>query len=196
MELFFDVETSGFINKKLGVNDAEQAWVVQLAAILSTKDEIIKELNIIVQPLNDKMNPYAEKVHGISVKKAKEIGHPEAEVIACFADLQIDEPIRICHNYDFDSQFIDHMFKRNMDVLTDEQRSKFFIQLPAFCTMKSKEIITYCNLKNKYGKPKWPKLAELYFKLFKKDFAHAHDALADVKALRECYYELQLQGII
>ncbi len=196
MELFFDVETSGFPSKKLEPDDKKQAWAIQLAAVLSTKDTIIHELNVLIQPEGREMNYHAEKVHGISIEKAQAEGIPEAEAIAQFADLLLNEPTKVCHNYDFDSQFIDFMFKKHMDTLSDLQRSKFFIQLPAFCTMKSTAIRDYVGAVNVKGNIKWAKLTKMYKKLFEKEFDSAHDAMADVKALRDCYYELQKREVI
>jgi hypothetical protein len=61
------------------------------------------------------------------------------------------------------------------------------------CTMKSST--SFCRLTGPYGQ-KWPKLQELYQKLFKKQYDNAHSALADVRACAECYFELRRLGII
>jgi DNA polymerase III epsilon subunit-like protein len=196
MELFFDTETSGFLSKKIPFDHKDQGWVVQLAAVLSTNKEIIKTLNVLIIAGNRTINSHAQAVHKISVEQANKEGIPEAEAIAKFADLQLERPTKICHNYSFDSAFVYQMFQRNLDSLNDQQRSIFYIDLPHFCTMKDKRIKTFADTYNKRGQLKWPKLSELYKKLFKKDFPDAHDALADVMALRECYYKLQEKEII
>ena len=41
-----------------------------------------------------------------------------------------------------------------------------------------------------YGGYKYPKLGELYYKLFNKHFNNQHNAMADVEATYECYKEL------
>jgi len=196
MELFYDTETSGFPSKKIEHDHADQAWAIQLAAVLSTKDEIIAEMNVMIQPDGRTMNYHAEKIHGISLEKAQVEGIPEVEAIARFADMQLQRPTKICHNYDFDAQFISFMFKKHMDSLTDQQRSIFFIDLPHFCTMKDNSIKNYIGAKNVKGQLKWASLAEMYEHLFKADFPNAHDAMGDVKALRECYYELKRLEVI
>lgn len=43
---------------------------------------------------------------------------------------------------------------------------------------------------------KWPKLGELYRFLFNKDFEGAHDAMFDVIALKECFFEMAKRGVI
>jgi len=196
LELFYDVETSGFISSKKDFDDPEQAWAVQLAAILSTKDKIITELDVLIKPNGRKINSHAEAIHGISLTRAQEEGIEEVKAIGMFANLLVDEPLKVCHNAFFDSQFIYQMFQRNIESLDDKQRSRFYVDIPQFCTMKDKNIMHFVGAKNKNGKLKWPKLSELYEKLFSCNFPDAHNALADVKALRDCYYELKKKGII
>lgn len=197
MELFYDVETTGFISGKKSYDDLTQAWAIQCAAILSNKDSIIDSMDVIIKPNGrTEMNPYAEKVHGISLERAEKEGIPEEEALKLFAQLQVKSDKKICHNASFDSKYLYQMMQRNMDVLTDVERSSFYLEDNHFCTMKNVKIIKFCNLKNKTGRPKWPKLSELYNKLFDKEFENAHNALADVKALRDCYYELIAREII
>lgn len=43
---------------------------------------------------------------------------------------------------------------------------------------------------------KYPNLTELHRKLFKKAFADAHDALADVLACKAACYELRTRGVM
>ena len=196
LHLFFDTETSGFISNKKTFNDPAQAWCCQIGAILSTRDEIISKLNVLIKPAGRSMNYHAEQVHGYSLEKLEKEGIDELEAIELFANLMLDSPKKICHNYDFDWKYIYQMFQRNQDKLTDSGRSVFYLDLPHVCTMKSPSVIKYCDLKNVYGKPKWPKLYELHMLLFEKDFTSAHDAFADIEATRRCYYELIAKGII
>lgn len=197
LHFFFDTETSGFISKKKTIDDPTQNWCVQIGAILSTKDEIISELDVLIKP-NGRTIPefLTQNVHGISVEQAQEKGIEEVEALELFARMLKDMPKKICHNFLFDNEFLDHMFQRNMDELSDEARSKYFIQFPHFCTMRDKNIIKFCDLKNIKGAPKVPKLEELYMILFEEDFPNAHNALADAQATRKCYYELLKRGII
>lgn len=43
---------------------------------------------------------------------------------------------------------------------------------------------------------KFPKLLELYQKLFDKGFENAHDALSDCRAVKDCFFELVRRGVI
>lgn len=197
LNLFFDTETSGFIKKDLEPDDPKQAWCCQIGAILCTKEGIIEKLDVIIKANGREMNPWlVTNCHGISAERADKEGIEEIEALERFAHMMKDLPKRICHNYDFDFQFIDHMFLRNMEDLSDEARSKYFLQLPHFDTMKDKEIVKYCGLKNKKGAPKWPKLEEMYEILFEKTFPDAHNAYVDAQATMKCYYELIDRGVI
>lgn len=196
LHLFFDTETSGFISKKLSFDNPKQAWIVQLGALLSTRDKIIDEVDILIKPNGRTMNSIAQQVHGITLEQAQDEGIEELEALEIFASLLDEYPKKICHNYDYDANFIDQLFRRHMDKLNDTQRSVYFINLPHVCTMKHAKVIEFCQLPNKWGKYKWPKLTELHTSLFGESFEGAHDAMADVIATRRCYYELSKRGII
>jgi len=194
--LFFDTETSGFITKSKPATDPDQAWVVQLAGVLCNKEEVIKTVNVIIKANGRSMNSHAQAIHGISPEQADRDGLDEPEALSLFADLLTNNPLRICHNYAFDSVFLDQLFERNMDVLSDEHRSKYFLQFPHFCTMTDPRIKKFCNCKNKKGAVKNPRLIELYEKLFNNSFSSQHDAMADVNALRSCYFKLKEMEVI
>ena len=194
--LFFDTETSGFLSKKLPFDDRSQAWCVQIGAVLSTQEEIISDLNILIQANGREMNYHAQKIHGISIEKADAEGLPEFEATKAFAELLKESPLIVCHNYDFDWPFVYQMMQRNLDELDDFSRSRFYIEYESFCTMKNPKVKTFVDARNVKGHKKFPKLIELHQKLFNSDFENAHDAMADILATRKCYYELINQGVI
>ncbi len=188
--LFFDTETSGFISKALAANDPKQAWTVQIGALLATKEKQLDKMNTIIQSNGREMNYHAQKVHGISPEKADEEGIPELEAAEQFGLLLRQADLVVCHNYDFDWKFVQQLMERNIDEMSDEARSAFYLDLPGYCTMKDKKIVTFCGLKNKAGRPKWPKLIELHEILFEESFDGAHDAFADITATARCFFEL------
>ena len=188
--LFFDTETSGFINKALPASDPAQAWTVQIGAILASMEEELDQMNVIIKSNGRKMNPFAEQVHGISSERADIEGIEEFEAAEQFGLLLRQADLVVCHNFDFDWNYVVHMMERNLDVLSDMARSAFYLDLPNFCTMKDKKIVKFCGLKNKAGRPKWPKLIELHNILFEEGFDNAHDAYADIAATKRCFFEL------
>jgi len=199
--LFYDTETSGFRNKSKNYEDPTQAWVVQLGWMLSKGDQVLSTGNFIVRPnyLNinkgldfiRSINPKAAEVHGISVDTAKQYGHPEDDVTSMFVQDHLNADLLVCHNYAFDIEFLKDMIAR-WDCVTEAIN---FSERPHYCTMKSST--EFCALPHARWKTsfKWPKLVELHEKLFGEGFDGAHDALADVRATRRCYYELQKRGI-
>jgi len=59
----------------------------------------------------------------------------------------------------------------------------------SLCTMHAGT--DYCKIPGYYGY-KWPKLQELYNKLFGYDFEDAHDAMADITATKKCFFEKRI----
>ena len=60
--------------------------------------------------------------------------------------------------------------------------------MPIFCTMETGAYYTKIETYN--GDYKWPKLIELYRHLFGHDFKGAHNSLDDIRATRECFWEM------
>lgn len=106
----------------------------------------------------------------------------------------------IGHNIYFDTSII----KANILKLYYHKRIEhaFFMEFSDLIH-KDKRIdtmrktIKFCNLPGTRGPncPKYPKLSELYSKLFNKTF-NAHNAKEDVDACYECYVELVKLGVI
>lgn len=188
MELFFDTETSGFRSKKLAADDPNQAWIVQLAAILSTEEQIMAEINVIIKAEGRTIHPMAQQTHGISVEAAAK-GMEESDAAFFFLSLVAPATVVICHNHPFDAPFVNDLMIRS----GFEPESRIISELPNYCTMRQSTDL--CKLPGRYGKFKWPKLTELHQFLFNEDFEGAHDALADVRATRRCYYELKKRGL-
>lgn len=194
--LFFDTETSDFIKKSLPANDPEQAWTVQIGAILASQTEELGQMNVIIKANGRSMNYYAQEVHGITVERADLEGIEELEAAEQFGKLLRQAELVVCHNFVFDWNYVYQMMERNLDGLSDEARSAFYLDLPNHCTMKDKAVVKMCGLKNKAGKLKWPKLIELHEHLFSEGFDGAHDAYADISATKRCFFELVNRGVI
>lgn len=202
MYLFFDTETTGTPrNYKAPISDSGN-WprLVQLAWILYEVNGTIRETgNFIISPDGFEIPEQASAVHGITTEQAKKEGQPLWKVLHHFSmDLKKAEYL-IGHNISFDEKIVGaeyfrlgqqnpFEFQRISEVGIDRITS-----LPKICTMLTST--RYCNIPGKYG-PKWPKLQELYSKLFGKEFEDAHDALADIKATAECFYEMIRIGVI
>lgn len=192
--LFFDTETTGKpLNYKAPVTDLYN-WprLVQLAWIMADKDgNVLKKKSVIIKPEGFSIPADSVAVHGITTERALREGLSLNDVLEEFAtDLSLAEHI-VGHNIDFDQHIVGAELCRigmNFNTLMDK---------PCTCTMKTST--KYCAIPNPntyFGGYKWPSLQELYQKLFNRSFEDAHDALADITATKECYFELKHQGII
>lgn len=106
----------------------------------------------------------------------------------------------IGHNIYFDSSTI----KANvLRMIKQETAKEAFYQEIEEILHKDRRIdtmmstIKFCELPGKYaGQFKWPKLTELYEKLFPGEKFDAHSSGADVDATYKCYLKLKELGVI
>ena len=187
--LFFDTETTGVpLNYKASSSDT-QNWprLVQLAWVLTDEEgNRIHVGNLIVKPEGFIIPTDAIRVHGITTQRANEEGVSLAEVIEQFkADLDVANYI-VGHNVDFDKKIVGaEMIRLGLKDIMDSKKS--------YCTMQSS--IDFCKIPGKYGY-KYPKLQELYKKLFGTEFDNAHDAMNDIEATEKCFWELRKRNLI
>ena len=184
MYLFFDTETTGLpINWKAPVTDLNN-WprLVQLAYLLYDQNgNKIAEKNFIIKPQGFIIPKEASEIHRISPEKANKEGIELKEVLDDFQNAINQVECLVAHNMSFDEKIIRAEFLRNM--MDDSIMAKKKI-----CTMES--ATNFCALKGPYGY-KWPKLSELYYKLFQTDFEEAHNATFDILATAKCFWELK-----
>jgi len=189
MYLFFDTETTGLPrNYKAPVSDVNN-WprMVQLAWLLyDGKGKLVSGKNHIIKPEGFTIPVDATKVHGISTKRAIEEGVFIQDVLNEFHEQISLAKCLVAHNISFDEKIAGAEFIRNK--MSNPIASKARI-----CTM---EVSTdYCKLEGQYGY-KWPKLAELHYKLFNTHFEEAHNAAVDITATAKCFWELKERGVI
>lgn len=194
--LFFDTETSGLPkNWKAKVTELDN-WprLVQLAYIITEDTDdgynIHKEFDYIVKPVGFTIPDNVAKVHGITQEIAMEKGIMLDIVLNQFVyDVSISD-VLIAHNMNFDEKIMGAECIR--DSGTD-----WLSKRPKICTMKSST--SFCAIPGPYGS-KWPKLDELYQKLFgvsfEEEFGTAHNALNDIRATIKCFYKLKQIGVI
>ena len=197
--LFFDTETTGLPNKK-DILDPNQARLLQLGAILASPDgEIISELNTLVQIGDAIINPYALEAHGITAEKANSEGIHPKEAFEKFHELSESAECLVCHNHNFDFKIIELTATQIIEHYDDPSDPDLMIgdirDMPFYCTMV--QATEFCALPKKRGSGfKYPKLVELYQILFDKNFSGMHDAMADVTATMECFFELKKRGVM
>lgn len=184
--LFFDTETSGKPKDYDCPASDTNNWprLVSFAYILSSETgDIIEKDAFIVKPDGYEIPKDAENIHGISTELANKEGIDIKEALNIIESLIDKAGIIVGHNISFDINVIDSEFYRYREKL-------YLDNIPYRCTMK--ESISYCAL----PKSKYPKLQELYIKLFGRQFKDAHNAMADIQATFECFWELVKLGVI
>ncbi len=192
--LFFDTETTG-LPKKFSVPPEQDPdnWprIVQIAWAGyddAGREEFVRDC--IIAPDGFEIPADAARIHGITTERARAEGGPIAPVLEAFVGDAGRCGQLVAHNADFD-----------LPIITAEC-IRYDIEhplaaTPAFCTMKSREVIKHCKIPNKWRQGyKWPRLDELHTVCFGEGFDGAHDALADVRACSRCFFALREQGII
>lgn len=195
IKLFIDSETTGLpLNDNLPYTDLKNwPYLVQVALIIEDDNYgILAKRNIILKPDGYTIPESATKIHGISNEIAVKNGEDRDKVIS-FLDLALyKSDIIIGHNVSFDLNVIkseiirikgieNALFKKKKHIVIDTMKMGRNI-----CKIPNLSFHTRLSLPNKY-----PKLDELYYKLFNKHFNNQHDAMADVQAAYDCYYELK-----
>ena len=180
----FDCETTGLVpkDKITKENVAYFPHIVSLSWVLyDTEDsETLVEKDEVVTCAIPIKNSF---IHHITDEISAK-GIPLECALNDFIDDATGADLVVAHNLSFDSKMIEvslYRLGRQLDY-------NKFKRIPSHCSMMSN--IKFCGLRNKYGL-KFPKLQELYVKLFGEEFENAHNSLADTKACLKCYLKLK-----
>jgi DNA polymerase III epsilon subunit-like protein len=186
MNLFLDTETTGLPPK--GAN-----WDVDYKVfpyIVSIAWKIGKRQQYFIIHQEGRVIPKeATAIHGITTKMAND---PEQTQPASFVYSMLmcdaEQAINIIgHNLYFDISTI----KANILRLHGPKSKQASISNDVFD--KDKRLDTMRGSMSLFGK--WPKLIDLYKKLFNEEF-EAHNALHDVVACERCFIELRKRKIL
>lgn len=187
--LFFDTETTGLPkNWKAPVTDLDN-WprLIQIAWVLYDKEgNMLEEKSHIVKPEGFEIPKVASDIHGITTEKALAEGRPLIDVLKEFNQVAGRAQNLVAHNMSYDIMIVHAELLRNKLPCDIEKKVKT-------CTKESST--NFCKIDGPYGF-KWPKLNELYMKLFNEELKDAHDALVDVKATAKCFWEMKKRGIM
>ena len=195
VRLFIDTETTGLpLNDKLPYTDLDN-WphLVQVALIIEDDNcGILAKRNIILKPDGYVIPESSTKVHGISNERAIRNGENRDKVIS-FLDLVLyNSDIIIGHNVSFDLNVIKseiiRIKGRGNALFTKKKHSVIDTMKIGMNICKIPNLLFHSRSNQPY---KYPRLDELYYKLFNKHFDNQHDAMADIQATHDCYYELK-----
>ena len=205
--LYFDTETTGLPHQPADPalygethNAGGFPKLVQLAWILTDGlGRTLSEQSHIIRPDGFTIPEDASAIHGISTERALVEGIPVADVLGDFTGDLLQADTIVGHNIGFDVE----VAKEELERIGASEAAEKLTSTPVVDTMK--ETVELCAIPYPEGEPrkydtgcdyKYPKLRELYKVLFGKEFENAHDALADIRATRECYEELINKNVI
>ena len=190
--VFFDTETDGLPkNYKAPVTDTHN-WprIMQLGWVVADKETrtvISSHDHLIIPPDGGFAKPTSPEghIHGFTDEMCRERGNHLRDVLSMFFIDVLDADMVIAHNMGFDRAIVGAECIRT--GMSPKPSAGFF------CTMLA--TVDYCALPGPYGY-KWPKLQELYRKLFNEEFDGAHGAIQDATATMRCYFELKRLNIL
>jgi DNA polymerase III subunit epsilon len=189
MFLFFDTETTGLPKNWKRPHTDTDNWprMVQIAWLLfDLKGKQLDSKNYIIKPDGYTIPKEVSMIHGITTSRAENEGHDLIQVLTEFSEYINESEYMVAHNMSFDEKIAGAEFVRK------NVPNKLFVK-KRFCTMLSSTDI--CKIPGPYGY-KWPKLAELHYKLFREDFDDAHDASVDISITAKCFWEMKKRKLI
>ena len=187
--LIVDVETNGLPKKRKAHYSEVDSWprIVQMSwGIYDITGKELKFEDHIINPEGQfTISRETSDIHGITNEIAKEKGVSIKKVLKLFrTDLTHNENIKaiICHNTKFDINVIKSEYSRiNRKLKTKDKE--------IICTMMA--TINFCKIEFKSREGyKFPRLEELYMKLFNCQMEKAHDSKYDVINLAKCFFHL------
>lgn len=187
--LFFDTETTGLPPKGCDpVTDFERyPHIVQISWSLNDRN-----MDFIIKPDGWTIPPQATAIHGITNEDAQ--NGVKLDFALRLFSMDLIRADKICaHNADFDIGMIISNAARVTEKCGRVLKA-FLNHITCIDTMMlTIDFVGACFPDGTPGK--YPKLEELYYKLFNETFP-AHNSMQDVLALKRCYYELIKQDII
>jgi len=183
--LFVDVETSGIPDSLKNPVSAQELWpyVLQVAwQVYDLRGNLIKTEDHYLFDEKITIDKSSQEIHGLTLETLHSIGERRKDVMRRFGkDLREYQPTLVGHFVELDSKMLQVAMARSgmKNIVKD---------FPHFCTMLATSEYAYMPDKN------FPKLDELYQRLFSEKPEQLHNALSDVKATAKCFFELARRG--
>ena len=177
--LIVDIETSGLPQNT--ANGTIYPEIIQIAWVVTNKKGLVlKKNSFIIETVFIKKNNYSSIVN-IDFEVARKVMFPLQHALK-----KLTEDIKICdyvvtHNTEFDLSILGHYYVKIYGTNP-------LLRKATICTMKS--TVNYCKIPNNYGF-KYPKLSELYEKLFDYQVKNSHNAEVDVLHTLKCFKKLK-----
>jgi len=211
--LVFDVETTGLLPRKprgstSPIPISAYPHIIQLSFVIYdiNNKKLIRSYNSYVKLKGDVViGEYVSKLTGITNDICNDKGDNIINVLKALYDAYTECDVVVAHNIDFDEKMTLIEIERNREQLVSVVPecmtlfNKLYEQVNGvdrYCTMRKGTAL--CNIigpSNGSGRPptaKWPKLAELYAKLFNGEVVDGmHNSMVDVLACIRCYLQMR-----
>lgn len=182
MILIFDTETTGLPPRQADVTDTD-AWthcrLVEIAWRLYTPDgDLVENCSVIVRPDGFDIPETCARIHGITTEYAQAHGAPLADALAALRAVSSAAHTLVAHNINFDIRVVASEIARlgQADFLEE------WLAKRRECTM----------LMGTLPNGRWPKLIDLYRRLFNQDpDGLLHRADVDTAACARIYFHLK-----
>lgn len=194
MLCFYDTETTGLPNKKFSLAHTTQPHIMQLGAVFTDeRGKTLLEFERFIKPEGYKASdiaPEALEAHGITYERVMDTGVPRTNALVDFMDLVNKCGLMVAHNNSFDLKLLDIASLRTFgDTRQAHRKAKHFCTMQAYYSIL-KLPPTPKMRQYGFGPYKNPSLTEVYQHVFGVPFSGAHDAMADVRAVRDVFFKL------
>ena len=202
--LVFDSETTGLSKTQIISPSTIHLWphVVQFSYIVfdTESNKIVKIKDSIIKvPDGFTITEENAKIHGITTEISLAKGVDLLPVLEeFFADFDSSDHI-VGHNVSFDINMIKAELQRLIMNSSDKKLQEYLTTINTstkfYCTMQETIELCAIELKDKYGRPykKFPKLVELYQKMFGVTPKNLHNSLNDVIVCLRCFIKLKYE---
>jgi DNA polymerase III epsilon subunit-like protein len=202
--LVFDSETTGLSKTQIISSSTIHLWphVVQFSYIVfdTESNKIVKIKDSIIKvPDGFTITEENAKIHGITTEISLAKGIDLLPVLEeFFADFDSVDHI-VGHNVSFDINMIKAELQRLIMNSSDKKLQEYLTTINTstkfYCTMQETIELCAIELKDKYGRPykKFPKLVELYQKMFGVTPKNLHNSLNDVIVCLRCFIKLKYE---
>ena len=197
--LIFDVETTGLLPKNIKNEEIEKyPYIIQLSYILFEKDinKIVEKFdNYIILKRRIKIPKIVTDLTGITKENCLS-GVTIHTVLSNIYNAMEKADVIVAHNIEFDSRMLMVELERNNIMLNATNPEVFNIvrnlEKKNYCTMMNGKLVCKIKALTKGGKEyiKWPKLIELYRKLFNGEVDNLHNSLVDALVCLRCYLKM------
>ncbi len=191
--IFLDTETTGF-SKNGFPKQPDQARVCQIAMLLTDAEgKSLGEFSALIKPEGWQIQESAAAVHGFTNEQCEQYGVSAKAIYNLYLKWAEMATKIIAHNVKFDQRMMEIEAAYNDMPQSNKQW---------YCTMEASAPIvnipsTAKMLAAGFNKPKSPKLEEALQFLCGRGLGDtAHDAMYDVKACRDIYFELKKRNAI